>query len=463
MIEFYSLNGAEQVTGSSHIIEINKKKFMLDCGAEQGMENANQHNREVIYPDDIKGVILSHSHFDHSGLLPKLIKDGYTGKIYSTPVTRDLSSIVLQDSAKIQTYENSTPIYTEREVLETMNHFRCSVYGKEKKIDDDLKYSFYNSGHILGSAFINLSMPKYTNPIMKILKKDDMINVLYAVDFGRKDSPICNPPETNIVPPDYIILESTYGNKTHNHTDTIYQELAYIVNRTIERGGKVIIPSFAVNRTQELIYFIKKLMRGNKIPRVPVYIDSPMAANVCGVYNCHSECFNQNIIEEFTSKGKNPFSVRTLKFVTDYRESVRLAKSTKPAIIISCNGMCENGRIISHIKYGIENPNNTILFVGYQAKNTLGRKILDKNPSVSIDHKDYELKCEIHSIPAFSSHGDYVEMINWLKEIDTSKLKTVFLVHGDIESLNSFKERLEKEFPKINFVISKKGERYRLK
>lgn len=460
MVKFSSLNGAEQVTGSAHLLEINGKNYLLDCGAEQGIVNCAQHNREMEFPK-VDGVIVSHCHYDHIGLLPKLIKEGYTGKIYSTPVTRDLSSIVLQDSAKIQEFESGTPIYTETDALETMNHYRCSVYGKWKKIDDDLKYTFYNSGHILGSAFINLSITKWKNPVMKFLHRhNNRMNVLYAVDFGRKDSPICNPPETNVEPPDYLILESTYGNKTHSSTDTIYQELSYIINRTIERGGKVIIPSFAVNRTQELIYFIKKLSRQNKIPRVPIYIDSPMAANATGVFNIHSECFNQNIINEFTSKGKNPFSVRTLKFVTDYRESVKLAKSTKPAIIISCNGMCESGRVINHIKYGIGNSNNTVLFVGYQAANTLGRKILDKQEILEIDHKQYNLKCEVQSIPAFSSHGDYKEMIGWLHSIDTSKLKTIFLVHGDKDSLSSFKEKLEKEFPKINIVISEKGKKY---
>ena len=207
--------------------------------------------------------------------------------------------------------------------------------------------------------------------------------------------------------------------------------------------------------------FIKVLMSQEKIPRVPVYVDSPMAANATGVFNVHPECFNQKIIDEFINKGRNPFSVRTLKFISDYQESLKLAKSKKPAIIISCNGMCEAGRILNHLKYGVENPNNTVLIVGYMAENTLGRKILNKDEKITIDKKDYSLKCEIQKINAFSAHSDYKETINWLHSLDLSKLKTIFLVHGEKEQMVPFKERLEREF-KVKVQIVKAGEKYKL-
>ena len=464
-ISLISYGACEEVTGSNHLIKLDDKYLMLDCGAYQGNKEQEKKNAEKelkINPKDILSVIVSHCHYDHVGLLPKLLKQGYDGKIYSTPATRDLTSIILADAAKIQQYNNNV-IYTETDCIETMKHFRCSIYNKEKKINDNLKFTFYNAGHILGSSMIDISVPKYTNFFSKLIhkKSENRLHFLFTGDLGRENNPICEPPETKLPPPDYILMESTYGNKTHETLDTVYQELAYIINRTIERGGKVIIPSFAVERSQELIYFIKVLTREGKIPRIPIYIDSPMASNAIGVFNIHTECFNDKIKEEFVSKGKNPFSVRSLKFVNNYKESLKIAKSNKPAIIISCNGMCTSGRILNHLKYGIEEPKNTILFVGYQTENTLGRKILNKEEKLIIDKKPYALKAEVQKINAFSAHGDYKEMVDWLNKIDTSKLKKIFLVHGEKEPQKYFAEYLKSNGYK-NIQIVKEGEEYKL-
>lgn len=457
-----SLGGCEEVTGSCHLLkDAYGKKYMIDCGAFQGASDAIEKNKNQKFDTDLETVIVSHCHYDHVGLLPNLIKQGYNKKIYSTPATRDLASVVLMDSSKIQSREKNGPLYEEKDCIETMKHFRCVSYGKEKKINDNFKFTFYNAGHVLGSSLIDISIPKHTNIFSKLLFKNNRLHILFTGDLGRKQNPICVEPETKVPAPDYMYLESTYGNKTHESIDSVYQELTYIINRTIERGGKVIIPSFAVERSQELIYFIKVLMSQEKIPRVPVYVDSPMAANATGVFNVHPECFNQKIIDEFINKGRNPFSVRTLKFISDYQESLKLAKSKKPAIIISCNGMCEAGRILNHLKYGVENPNNTVLIVGYMAENTLGRKILNKDEKITIDKKDYSLKCEIQKINAFSAHSDYKETIDWLHSLDLSKLKTIFLVHGEKEQMVPFKERLEREF-KVKVQIVKAGEKYKL-
>lgn len=463
MVNVYSSGGCEEVTGSNHIITIDDEKYMIDCGLFQG-QNAYQKNKERKLDKDINGVILTHVHADHSCLVPKLIKEGYNGNIYSTPPTRDLATIMFLDSAKIQSF-NKEVLYSEKDVVNTIKHFRCSVYGKEKKLSDKFKYTFYNAGHILGSALVDVSVPKYTSFFGKLFhsKKSNRLHILFSGDIGRKKDPIINPTEVNIPAPDYMFLESTYGNKLHDPVSSISKELIYIINRTIERGGKIIIPSFAIERTQELIYFIKKLTRDEKIPKVPVYIDSPMAGSATAVFNIHSECFNENVINEFLSKGKNPFSVKTLTVVNSFKDSLELAKSNNPCIIIGCNGMCEAGRIINHLKYGIGNPNNTILFVGYQGENTLGRKILNKEETIKIDNQEIVIKAEIHSINALSSHGDYKEIISWLEKIDTSKLKTIFLTHGDSEALISFKEKLNKVFPKIKVVIAKKNEVYKLK
>lgn len=455
----HSAGAAEEVTGSRHYLEYNGKKYEIDCGAFQGGSDAETRNcTDTLEQPD--AVIISHSHYDHVGLLPRLIKEGYTGKVYSIPATRDLASIIMLDSAKIQSYDSKTPAYTEKDAIATMNHFSCFFYGKHKKINDDLTVTFYNAGHILGSAMIDMALPKYSGLSKLFHNKNEKMHVLYTGDLGRDSNPLVNPPAIDMPAPDYIFMESTYGNKTHESLDTVYQELAYTINRTIERGGKVIIPSFAVERAQELIYFIKNLMADGKIPRIPVYIDSPMAVNATGVFSIHSECFNDSIRNNFIAKGKNPFSVKSLKYISSYQDSITIAKSKKPSIIISAQGMCEAGRIINHLKYGVSNPNNTILIVGYMCENTLGRRILNKDETIRIDGKDCKLKAEVQKINAFSAHADYKEMLDWLSKIDTSKLKKIFLVHGDTEAQEFFKSKLESNDYKVEIV--KKGENYKL-
>jgi metallo-beta-lactamase family protein len=261
--------------------------------------------------------------------------------------------------------------------------------------------------------------------------------------------------------PDYIVLESTYGNRTHQDQGVALKEFANIINRTVERGGKVIIPTFAIERAQELIFHLKTLMNEEKIPRLPVYVDSPMAVNATGVFNIHPECFNSNIQDQFISKGKNPFSVSSLHCVQDFKESLEVARSRKPCIILAANGMCESGRIINHLKYGVSNSRNTILIVGYQGEHTLGRDILEKEPVLTIEDDQYKLNAEVQSLSAFSSHGDFQEQLNWLKQVDTSKLKKIFIVHGDAEAQEFLKSYLTTSGYK-NIEIIRNGVTYNL-
>lgn len=448
MILTYSLGATEEVTGSKHILEIDGLPYMIDCGAWQGAEGAQERNRNFILDDidKLQAVFLTHAHYDHCGLLPKLIKDGYTGSIRSTPATRDLASIVMMDSAKIQKQDRNAA-YEESDVIETINRFRCHAYGKEKKLDDKVTYTMYDAGHILGSSMVDIEVTKSKSFIKKLFKKEaEKMHILFTGDLGRESNPITNPPATNMPAPEYIFLESTYGNRVHESVQHCYGELENVINNTINRGGKVIIPSFAIERAQEMIYHIKKLMAAKRISRVPVYIDSPMASNATGVFNIHPECFNQKIKNDFISKGKNPFSVRSLEFVSDSQESKHIAESTDPCIVIAANGMCEAGRIINHLKAGIDNPKNTILIVGYMGENTLGRKILEREEKVVIDKKEYDLKAEVHKINAFSAHADYKEITDWLSKVDTSKLKKIFLVHGDKDA---------QEY--LSFHLTKKG------
>lgn len=438
---FVSYQDSNEVTGSKHFLKIKNKYILIDYGIWQGSQKEDQKNKDFICPtplDEIETIVLTHAHADHCALLPKLIRDGYKGKIRSTPATRDLASIVMLDSAKIQNNDNNV-LYTETDVINTINQFRCHFYHKEKKINDDVKITFYDAGHILGSALVDVEVQK-DDLISKILKKKQ--HILFTGDLGRDCNPITNPPETKFPAPDYIVLESTYGNKTHSSTNTTLKEFANIINRTIERNGKVIIPAFAIERSQEIIYHLKTMMKDELIPRIPVYVDSPMAINVTGVFNIHPECFNQTIKDNFIAKGKNPFSVASLHCINDNAESIKVAKSKKPCIVLAASGMCEGGRIINHLIHNVEYSRNTILLVGYVGEQTLGRSIAEKNPIITIQDKQYKLNAEVHTLSAFSSHSDFNETINWLSKVDTTKLKKIFLVHGDEEARKSLQKLL---------------------
>lgn len=446
------------VTGSKHFLKIDDKYILIDYGAWQGGQDEEKQNQEFTCPvpvDKIETVLITHSHNDHIGLLPKLIKEGYKGKIRSTPATRDLASIILLDSAKIQQSERKV-FYTEADVVKTMNQFRCHFYHKEKHINDNVKVTFYDAGHILGSSLIDINVTK--KRLFGLLKSQT--HILFTGDLGRESSPITNAPETDIPCPDYIVLESTYGNRTHQSSGVALKEFANVINRTVERGGKVIIPSFAIERAQEIIYHLKTLMAEEKIPRIPVYVDSPMAINATGVFNIHPECFNKKIQDDFISKGKNPFSVASLHCVNDYKESLEVAKKRTPCIIIAASGMMEAGRILTHLRYNISNPKNTILIVGYQGEHTLGREIQEKNPYVNIQGEEYKLNAEVQSLSAFSSHADYTEMYKWLSKMNTSKLKKIFLVHGNTDSQEFLKDYLTTKGFKVEIV--QKDVKYKL-
>ena len=461
-VSLTSYGGSDgEVTGSKHIIKIGDKYILIDYGAWQGNQNSQQQNKDFECPvplDQIETIILTHAHYDHCGLLPKLIKAGYSGKIRSTPATRDLASIIMLDSAKIQSHERIGSYYEESDVVKTINQFRCHFYHKQKYINDKLKVTFYDAGHILGSALVDLEIDN-RNILQKLFKKP--LHVLFTGDLGRDCNPITNKPETKMPAPDYIIMESTYGNKSHQDTGVALKEFANIINRTIERGGKVIIPTFAIERAQELIYHLKTLMKDEKIPRLPVYVDSPMAVNATGVFNIHPECFNSTIQDNFISKGKNPFSVASLHCINSFKESIEVARSRKPCIVLAANGMCESGRIMNHLKHNVGSGRNTILMVGYQGENTLGRSILEKEPVLNIDGDEYTLRAEVQSLSAFSSHADFQEQLNWLKKIDTSKLKKLFLVHGDPEAQEFLKNYLNAQGFK-NIEIIRKNTTYNL-
>lgn len=467
-IVFYSLGAAQEVTGSKHVLEINGKPILVDCGAFQGKRaDADRKNREFSFAaDKLDSVVLTHAHYDHCGLLPMLIKQGYKGNIYATPATRDIANLIMMDSAHIQARDAEylrkqakkknekfdwKPLFDEKDVVQTADQIVSISYNRKLPITAETTLQFYDAGHILGSSFASLN-----------IKNDGKeTNILFSGDLGRNDKPIIRNPETKIDPPDYIVLESTYGNRRHEHVEEALDELAFIVQRIVEKKGKLIIPSFAIERTQELVYYFHLLVDEGRIPEIPIYVDSPMATNATSIFQVHPECYDEKTHQAFLDHHKNPFGFNALSFVTSVQESKSLNKKPGPMIIISADGMCEFGRVVHHLANNISNPNNTVLLVGFMAENTLGRRLMNREKEVKIMGEWMKVKAAIENINAFSAHADYEETLAWLKTIDTTRLKKIFLVHGEPES-QEFLQNFLQQNGYENIQISKYGEQYEL-
>ncbi|MCR4626688.1 MAG: MBL fold metallo-hydrolase [Treponema sp.] len=481
-ISVYSLGAAGEVTGSKHVLEIDGIPYMIDCGAFQGRRAVSDaKNRNFDFPVDKLGtVILTHGHYDHCGLLPILVKRGFKGNIYATPATRDLANVVMMDSARIQARDAEylgkqakkkgekftwKPLFDEADCTKAADQIITVSYKRNMYIAPSLQLEFFDAGHILGSAFAYLTVKgrhgTLNAPSAALYDEGNEIRILYTGDIGRPEKPIIRKPANDMPAPDYIFLESTYGNRLHEESSFAMTELERIVNEAVAKKGKIIIPSFAIERAQELIYYLHLLVDKKKIPSIPIYIDSPMAVSVTGIFGIHPECYDDEVHDAFLKHHKNPFGFGALSYVTSVEESKALNDREGPMIIISADGMCEAGRILHHLYNNISNPKNTILIVGYMAENTLGRKILDGEKEVKILDEWFQVKANVEQIDAFSAHADYEEMISWLKSIDTSRLKQIFLVHGETDALNAFTQHLwEAGFKDVTTV--KYGERYDL-
>ncbi|MEE9430141.1 MAG: MBL fold metallo-hydrolase [Melioribacteraceae bacterium] len=461
-MEIQFIGAAQTVTGSMHLVRTGTTTFLVDCGLYQGKRKlAFEINRnfDLFDPAEIDFVILTHAHIDHSGNLPTLVKHGFKGRIYSTFATRDLVTIMLRDSAHIQEkdieYVNKKrkrkgqnpfePLYIRENVVDTLKQFVCINYHREFDINEDISLTFMDAGHILGSAVSYLA----------IKENGKEFQIGFSGDLGRPNLPILRDPE-KIRDVSYFICESTYGGREHDNPIDSEAQLARVINRAVERNAKVIVPAFSVGRTQELVYALHRIFDRGDAPKIPIFVDSPLSVNATEVFRLHPECFDAET-EEFLIRDKDPFGFNQLQYVTEVSESKALSKVDGPMMIISSSGMCEAGRIQHHLKNNILDANNIILMVGYSAQNTLGRRLIDKDPFVKIFGEEYEVKAEVIVLNSFSAHADESELIDYVNQFDKEKMKKIFLVHGELDQQEIFKKNLAKNGFN-NVIIPEKGD-----
>lgn len=433
---------ARTVTGSMHMLTVAGKTILLDCGIYHGhRDEARQRNIEFPFdPSTIHAVILSHAHIDHSGNLPGLVKQGFRGTIYSTGATKSLCEVMLKDSAHIQERDAEfitkkhrkkglppvMPLYTQDDVEETIPLFRGATYGETFDVADGISARFEDAGHILGSASV----------AMTLREAGRNVSLAFTGDLGRPNLPILRDPVFIGAdgPTDYVISESTYGGRFHARVEQMEDQLLPPLLRACERNGKVIIPAFSVGRTQEIVYVMHKLSADGKLPGFPVFVDSPLSANVTAVFRRHPECFDEEIRAVLDSPEDNdPFGFNMLTYIRDVNESLELNDRPGPFVVISASGMCEAGRVVHHLSNSVSDPRNMILIVGYQAEHTLGRKLVMKEPVVNIFGEPHELKAEVVVLNSFSGHADRNELLAYLGQFDREATKNLFLVHGDYD------------------------------
>jgi metallo-beta-lactamase family protein len=430
---------AGTVTGSMHLLETGGQRYLLDCGLYQGRrKDADAKNRNLPFDAaSIDAVVLSHAHIDHSGNLPTLVKHGFSGPIFATPATVDLCNWMLRDTAHIQEKDAEflnkrselrrakgqdpapvEPLYVTADAERAIGLFQKVGYHTPHALSPKLNYEAYDAGHILGSSSVVLHDSSGAAPV----------RLAFSGDVGRPNLPIIRDPET-MPPADYLIMESTYGGRLHKNVDHVINKLADVVNRTAHRGGRIIVPAFAVGRTQQLVLLLHQLVNEKRIPNIPLFVDSPLALNVTEVHRAHPECFDEET-RRYLVNGGDPFGFQRLQYIREASESKKLNDLHGPFVVISASGMCEQGRILHHLRNNIEDPRNTVLITGFMAADTLGRKLVEKQPEVRIFGEPMRLRAEIASLDELSGHADQNELLEWIKPMAPT-LRKVFLVHGE--------------------------------
>lgn len=449
-----SFHGANRtVTGSKHLIEVNGTRILLDCGLFQGRRSETyERNQNFTFdPKTVDVVVLSHAHIDHSGNLPNLVKYGFKGDIVATPATRDLCAMMLPDSGHIQERdaefvnkrrrkhgeEPVDPLYTQEDAREAMSYFVTRSYHRPYKIAPGVQVTFIDAGHMLGSASVILDIQDQET-------KRDM-RLVFSGDIGRKGIPIIRDPEIPDAA-DVLIMESTYGSRLHEDFDDSEKRLEQIVTETYKRGGSLIMPAFAVGRVQQIVYTLHRLVQRGDIPRIPIFVDSPLAVNVTSVFSLHPECYDSEI-SEFVAQIEHgdPFGFRDLTYIRSLEESKQLNFRREPCVIVAASGMMEFGRILHHVRHRIEDPKNTVLITGWQAENTLGRKLIDGQKTVRIFGEDYHPQARIEVLDGFSGHADRDELLTWVEGIQR-KPSRIFLVHGEEPEALALKGVIEERF-----------------
>ena len=456
-ITFHGAAGT--TTGSQHLIEVNEQRVLLDCGLYQGRrQEAFERNRCFPFdPRSVTTVVLSHAHIDHSGNLPNLVKQGYSGNIFTTDATRDLCTVMLPDSAHIQESDVEwlnrkraaqhlpmlEPTYDRADADKCLRQFVTVGYQRPMIIGDGMKLTFLDAGHLLGSAQVMLDIDDWSTG-----KKS---RLLFSGDIGRPNNDLLNPAEAS-EKVDFVIMESTYGGRKHELATGSNDHICRVINDAIERRGKVLIPSFAVERTQQLLFALHKLHETNCIPAIPIFVDSPLAVSATEIFRLHPECFNAEVYKHLFDRD-DPFGFPGLRLVRDVNESKAINNLRQPAVIIAASGMCESGRILHHLRNNISDPNTIILFVGYCAEHTLGWKLRNNARRVNILGDEFPVLAETDAIDSYSGHADHDELLGWFSRVGGPK-REVFLVHGEPERAQALHDALAPVHPESRVTVA---------
>lgn len=432
-----------------HLVSANGKKVLLDCGLFQG-KRAESSERNRVLPFDaslIDAVVLSHAHIDHAGNLPNLVRSGFAGPIIATSATRDLSNVMLHDSAHIHERDAEfvskknkrrgepgvEPMYTGADVDQTIEQMKGFQYGEPIEVVEGITVEFFDAGHILGSAVMRLTVEERGKKTV----------LGFTGDLGRKNMPILRDPES-MGDVEYLISESTYGGKIHDPIQGMKGSLTEVLERTIHRGGKIIVPAFSVGKTQDFLHVLFHVKESGRFPDLPIYVDSPLAVDATDVFRSHPECFDDETLAILMGS-EDPFGFRRLRYIRDVNESKRLNDVKEPCVIISASGMCEAGRILHHLANNIEDERNTILIIGYMAEHTLGRRLVERQPEVRIFGDVFPRKAEVVVLNSFSAHAGQDELVNYIGALDRRLLKRLFLVHGELQQAQALQKKLEEQ------------------
>ncbi len=456
-MRFTAYGAARNVTGSKHLLSVNGKQILLDCGLYQGRRSESERrNRHLPFdPTSIDAVLLSHAHIDHAGSIPTLVKLGFAGPIYATHATVDLCGILLRDSAYVQNhnleYLNSRrrkrgelplePLYTEQDVEAALEQMRGVDYDEPFRAFRGVDVTFRDAGHILGSSILKIDLTE----------RGHKRRLIFTGDLGRKDMPILKDPH-DVRSADVLITESTYGQREHRDIANVGDRVASFIRDTAKRRGKIIVPSFAVGRTQRIIYMVHELMRDGKIPEFPIYVDSPLAVRATKIFKRHWECFDDEM-KELVRDQDDPLSFSRVTYVLEAAESKKLNRKSGPMMIISASGMCEAGRVVHHLKNSITSRRNAVMIVGFQAEHTLGRRIVERERQVRIFGKPYPLRAKVAVFDEFSAHADRGELLAFAKNIRRPPQRTI-VVHGNEDASLAFGRLLTKNgFPRVSVPL----------